>query len=118
MPRRSRRHHKIIIQRKIVEGEDDYGHDVETWATRTTEFAAIFYGSGRELREAAQRSGAQSASFEVPSNSKTREISVTDRVRYPVTDPDPDNWPIWDVQAANDLGLNEGVRITATRAAT
>jgi head-tail adaptor len=109
--------HRIAIERRTVTGQDDYGHDVVTWSTWTSEYSAIFYGSGREQREAAQESGSQSASFEVLSHTKTRAISVTDRVRYPVTDPDPATWPVWDVQAVNELGFNKGVRITATRAA-
>jgi len=115
---KAKRPHKIMIQRQIVTGQDDYGQDIIGPGIWTTEYAAIFYGSGREQREAAQESGSQAASFEVLSNAKTRAISVTDKVLYPVSDPDPDNWPAWDIQAANDLGFNEGVRITAARPAT
>lgn len=118
MRRQSRRRHKIVIQRAGAPVDDGMTTQLGPYATWATEFAAIFYGSGREQREAAQESAGQSASFEVLSNAKTRAISVTDRLCYPVTDPNPDNWPVWDIQAANDLGLNEGVRITATRAAT
>lgn len=112
-----RRPHKIVIRRETVIGSDGYGQDTVALATWTTEWAAIFYGSGREQREAAQENASQTASFEVLSNMKTRAISVTDKLCYPVTDPDPVNWPVWDIQSTNDLGLNEGVRITATRPA-
>lgn len=111
------RKHKIIIQRQIVTGEDEYGQDIIGPGIWTTEYAAIFYGNGREQRQAAQEGGSQTASFEVLSNAKTRAISVTDKVLYPLSDPDPEKWPAWDIQAFNELGFNEGVRITATRAA-
>lgn len=109
---------KIIVQRSGAPVDDGYTTLPGAWGTWTTQRAAIFYGTGKEQREAAQESGSQAASFEVPSNSKTRAISVTDRLCYPVSDADPANWPVWDITAVNDLGFNEGVRITATRAAT
>jgi head-tail adaptor len=112
------RPHGIVIQRQTVTGQDAFGADIVDWSTWTTEYSAIFYGSGREQREAAQENASQSASFEVLSHSKTRAISVTDRLCYPVTDPDPTNWPVWDIQAVNDIDFNKGVRVTATRAAT
>lgn len=118
MRRRSRRLHRIVIQRETVTGTNDFGEDVTALTTWTTERAAIFYGTGQEQRQAAQESASQTASFEVLSNAKTRAISVTDKLRYPVADPNPDNWPVWDIQSANELGLNEGVHITATRVAT
>jgi hypothetical protein len=117
MRRQSRRRHKIVIQRAGEPLDDGMTTQPGAFETWTTEYAAIFFGSGQEQREAAQETAGQTASFEVLSNAKTRAISVTDRLCYPVTDPNPDNWPVWDIQAANDLGLNQGVRITATRPA-
>lgn len=112
-----KRPHRIVIQRKTVT-EDAMGGEIPTWSEWTTDYSEIVYGGGREQREAAQESAAQTASFEVLSHSKTRAISVADRLCYPVTDPDPANWPVWDIQAANETGFHEGVLITATRAAT
>jgi head-tail adaptor len=112
------RKHKIAIQRSAKVGEDDLGHDVIEWANYATEMAAVYYGTGREQREAAMETASQVASFEVLSNSKTQTLSVTDRICFPVTDPDPENWPTWDIQAVNEIGSNKGVRITATKAAT
>lgn len=113
-----KRSHKIVIRRAGAPINDGFTTQPGPYVVFTAEFAAIYYGSGREQREAAQENAGQTASFEVLSNAKTRAISVTDQLCYPVTDPDPNNWPVWDIQAANDIGLNEGVRITATRAAT
>jgi hypothetical protein len=112
------RKHKVIIQRQGALVDDGYTTSPGAYENYTTQRAAIFWGNGREQREAAQEVGSQPASFEVPSNSKTRAISVTDRLCYPVTDLDPANWPAWDIQAVSDLGFNVGVRITATRAAS
>lgn len=109
---------KIIIQRAGAPGDDGYTTTPGAFTTYTTQRAAIYYGTGKEQREAAQEVGSQPASFEVPSNSLTRATSVTDRLCYPVSDPDPANWPAWDIQAVSDLGFNVGVRITATRAAS
>lgn len=109
---------KIIIQRQGPPTDDGYNTVPGAFADYAAEYARIIYGSGREQREAAQEVASQVATFEVLNNSKTRAISVSDRLRYPVTDDDPDNWPVWDIQAVSDLGFNEGVRITATRAAS
>jgi head-tail adaptor len=114
----SRRKHKIIVQRLGAPTDDGHNTTPGAWANYATEMAAVYYGSGREQREAAQESASQTASFEVLSNSKTRALSVTDRICFPVTDPDPENWPSWDIQAVNEIGLNKGVAIVATRAAS
>jgi hypothetical protein len=111
------RPYKIIIQRTVAPVDDGYTTQPGGWGEYAAEFARIIWGTGKEQREAAQEAGSQIASFEVLSNSKTRALSITDRVCYPVTDPDPDKWPAWDIQAIADLGFNEGLRITCARAA-
>lgn len=111
------RPHKIAIQRPGTPEDDGYTTIPGAWATWCMEYAAIYYGTGTEQRQAAQEQAAQAATFEVLSNSKTRAVSVGDRVCYPVTDANPDNWPAWDITAHNDLGYNDGVRISAVRAA-
>lgn len=110
------RPHKIMLQRQGAPVDDGYNTVPGEYANYAPEYARIIYGSGREQREAAQESATQTATFEVLSNSKTRALSVTDRVCYPITDADPAKWPAWDIQAVSDLGFNEGVRITASRA--
>lgn len=105
--RSSPRHYLIIIEERSV-ADDGLGGEEETWVVIGQEFAAVFYGSGSEQREAAQRAGSQAASFEVLSNSMTRSLSVIDhRIVY--------GGGIWDISAMQDLGLNDGVRITAVR---
>ena len=114
---KANRPHKIAIQRPGPPADDGYTTIPGAWATWCMEYAAIYYGTGTEQRQAAQEQASQSASFEVLSNAKTRAVSVGDRVCYPVTDPDPAKWPAWDITAHNDLGFHDGVRITAVRAA-
>ena len=111
------RPHKIIVQYQGAPSDDGYNEVPGAWEHYCTEFARIIWGTGKEQREAAQEVGSQTASFEVLSNVSTRAISVTHRICYPVDDPEPANWPAWDIQAVADLGFNEGIRITATRAA-
>lgn len=89
---------------------DGYGGESEAWAEYAREYAAVYFGTGTEQREAAQQGGSQTASFEVLSNSKTRAISVINhRIAF--------DGAIWNITAKQDLGLNEGVRLTAIRAA-
>ena len=102
------RPHLIVIEARGVTGQDGYGHDIEGWAEFAREYAAVYFGTGREQREAAQASASQAASFEVLSNSKTRAVSVTDhRITF--------DGGIWNITGKQPLGLNQGVRLTAVR---
>ncbi|WP_084514853.1 head-tail adaptor protein [Sphingobium lactosutens] len=104
----SPRRHLIAIEVRTVVN-DGYGGEKETWSLFTQEFAAVYFGTGREQRAAAQEGGSQAASFEVLSNRKTRTVSRVDhRIVF-------DN-SVWDVTGAHDLD-NGGRRITAIRAA-
>ena len=89
---------------------DAYGGAIETWEIYARPWADVIYGSGTEQRQAAQNGGSQTASFEIPSNTKTRAISTTDhRISF--------DGGIWNITAKQDMGLNEGVRLTGIRAA-
>lgn len=99
---------QIVIQRATTT-TDDYGGEVSTWADYATEWAAVYYGNGTEQRQAAQEGGSQAASFEVLANPLTRDIKITDRISH--------EGVAWDITAIAPLGFNEGVRITAVRAA-
>lgn len=106
---KANRPHKIEIQRAGPPVDDGYTTTPGDWALWCQEYAAVYFGTGTEQRQAAQEQAAQAASFEVLSNAKTRAVSVGDRVVF--------DGGTWDITAHNDLGLNEGVRITAVRAA-
>ena len=104
----SPRNKRIVIEARTTV-EDGYGGEEEGWAAFAPEYAAVYYGTGTEQREAAQSGGSQAASFEVLSNAKTRAISVTEhRIAF--------DGGIWNITGAHDLG-NGGRRITAIRAA-
>lgn len=106
---KANRPHRIVIQRAGTPVDDGYTTTPGEWAEWCQEYAAIYYGNGTEQRQAAQEQAAQTATFEVLSNDKTRAVSVGDRVVY--------GGGNWDITAHNGLGLNDGVRITAVRAA-
>jgi head-tail adaptor len=106
----SRRKWKVMFQRLVSE-IDDYGTEVGTnWTDYAPAYADIFYGTGSEQRAAAQESGSQVATFEVPSNARSRALTITDRIAYP-----PGTY--WDITAVHDLGRNKGVHVTALKPA-
>ena len=101
------RPHLITIERS-TETRDALNTPVNRWDEHCKAYAAVYFGSGSEQREAAQTQGSQVASFEVLSNSKTREVTVLDRVRFA--------GGLWDIRSVAPIGLNEGVKINAVRA--
>ncbi|AYO80115.1 head-tail adaptor protein [Sphingobium yanoikuyae] len=103
----SRRDRLIIIEFRTV-ARDGYNAEIPTWSEYCRAYAAVYYGTGKEQREAAQVRGSQVASFEVLSDSKSRAISLIDhRVSF--------DGGTWNITAKQDLGLNDGVRLTAVR---
>jgi head-tail adaptor len=74
-----RRDRKIVFQRATVTS-DGYGEEVLTWGTYATEWAAVFYGKGDERRQSAIEEGRQAATFQVPSNTLTRAVTLKDRI--------------------------------------
>lgn len=110
---------RILIER-FEAGPDGFGQS--TINAQPFEIARpwanIAFGSGAEQREAAQHGGAQTASFAVLATSETSAAGVRNRIRFPIADPDPEKWPIWEIQAVARLGYNEGFDFTATRVAT
>ncbi|MES2175104.1 MAG: head-tail adaptor protein [Pseudomonadota bacterium] len=111
----SGRRNKRIAFKKKVAGVDGRGHATvdEQWEMLGKASASAYFGSGDEQRASAEDGATQKASFDVLANSVTRQLSVKNRLYYPVSDPDPQNWPAWDIRAIAPLGCNEGFRITA-----
>ncbi|EQA96845.1 head-tail adaptor protein [Sphingobium baderi] len=101
------RHDLIVIERATIT-RNPYNEPVETWTEYCREYAAVYYGNGTEQREAAQTQASQVASFEVLANSKTRTISVTDRISF--------GGGLWDIRSVAPIG-RDGVKINAVRAA-
>jgi len=102
-----RRSHLVIVER-FTETRDALNAPVKVWSEYCRAYAAVYFGSGSEQREAAQTQGSQAASFEVPSNSATRDITVLDRISFMGGE--------WDIRSIAPIGLNEGVKINAVRA--
>lgn len=101
------RNHLIIVERATIT-RNPYNEQVETWGEYCRAYAAVFYGNGTEQREAAQTQASQVASFEVLANSKTRTISVTDRISFN---------GLWDIRSVAPMG-RDGIKLTAVRAAS
>lgn len=113
-----RRDKRIAFKRKQA-GVDGRGHATvgEKWVQVGNKLSAsAYFGSGQEQRDSAQDGARQKASFDVLNNATTRSLTVTDRLYYPVSDPDPDRWPAWDIRGKVPLGTNEGFRITVEAA--
>jgi head-tail adaptor len=106
------RPHLIVIERRTAktDGRGQPTKDI-AWSEFAREYAAIFYGAGREQREAAQQAASQAASFEVLSNSRTRAVTPGDefRLRYAGA--------IWDIRSVAEIGLNAGVKLNAVKIA-
>ncbi|WIW88965.1 head-tail adaptor protein [Sphingobium sp. V4] len=104
-----RRDKRIVVEIRSVE-TDDYGGEVETWSEAAKPWADVIYGAGAEQRAAAQQGASQIASFEFPRDSRTRDINPTDhRILF--------DGGIWNITAKQELEANEGIRVTAIRAA-
>lgn len=101
------RNRKIVIERYGVVSTDDYGGDVLDWTAYATAFAQVIFGTGAERREAAQESATAPATFRVLATTKTRAVTVKDRISF--------DGSLWDITSVVPLGLNEGVEITAVR---
>lgn len=102
------RPHLITIQRAGPDIDDGYTTIPGEYAEWCKAWAAIYYGTGSEQRQAAQESAHQAASFEVLANSKTRAVSVTDRIVFDGE---------WDIISVIPIDRNSGIRITAVRKA-
>jgi head-tail adaptor len=78
---------------------DDYGGDTMTWATVTTAYANVRYGTGEDRRQAAQERAAQAATFECDWNPTLATVALTDRI----------NWDgdFWDITSRSPMGHNE-----------
>lgn len=101
-----RRDQLVIIQRVTVT-QDDYGEEVETWATLSEEWMAIHYGRGDERRQAAVEQGQQSANFQALSNTETRSVTLKDRLVL-------DGY-IWDIVGKSpDMPKRGDIEFTAT----
>lgn len=74
------RRDQLVSLQRFTAAQDDYGEEVQTWATVGEEWAAVFYGRGDERRQAAMEQGQQAATFAMLSNDLTRSLTIRDRI--------------------------------------
>lgn len=87
---------------------DNYGGETIVWATHTTAYAYVRYGTGQERREAAQEGAAQAATFECDWNATLAGVLLTDRISW--------DGDFWDITSRSPLGHNE-IHFAAVRSA-
>lgn len=104
------RDRKVTFQRAGAPTDDGYTVRPGEWEEYCVEWASVSFGTGQERREAAQKSASLPATFGVLANSKTRELSTTDRISF-----DGSFWDIISVVPSRQL--NVGIDVTAIRSA-
>lgn len=104
----SRERDTLVTLQRFTSVTDAYGGETETWTDLGNEKAQIFYGRGDERRSAAMEQGRQPATFKMISNSRTRGLTVRDRIVL-----DGANWDIEGVAFPS----RKDVEVTAVRAA-
>lgn len=107
--KKGRMRDRITVEREGAPVDDGYTTVPGGWAQWCKASAAVFYGNGSEQRQAAQEGASQSASFEVSATSKTRAISVKDRIQF--------DGALWDITGNHEIERGAGRRITAVRKA-
>lgn len=108
MTETGRRDVLVSIQRYTAT-QDEYGEEIKSWAEIAQEWAAVFYGRGDERRQAAREQGAQTATFNMLSNSITLGVKVEDRITF-----GGDNWDI--VSKSPDTPKRGEIEFVAKRA--
>lgn len=85
---------------------DDYGGETIVWATLTTAWARVEYGTGQERREAAQERASQAATFKCEWSVTLAGVTATDRISF--------NGDIWDLAPPAPIGHRE-IHFSAVR---
>lgn len=77
------RSERIVFERATVT-EDEYGNEILSWpgTVLAARHARVRFGTAQEKREAAQESGAQSATFECVRSSILDGVTLRDRISY------------------------------------
>lgn len=105
----------VLIERpKAV--DDGYTSDgPPTWLEHSWTWAVVSFGRGDERREAAREGTVLPATFKMPRNAETSEITGAFRLRYPVNPLSPASAPVWDIVSVAPFGLNEAMEIVARK---
>lgn len=98
----------IRVVRPTV-AQNEVGQDVETGAAFLVEeaFAKVRFGLAQEKREAAQKGGLQTATFEVLPTTALLAATLTDKIDF-------DGPNLWDIAEVAPLD-RQTLRFTATR---
>lgn len=75
---------ELIVFERATVTEDEYGNEILTWpgTVLATRRARVRFGTAQEKREAAQESGAQSATFECVRSTTLDGVTLRDRISY------------------------------------
>lgn len=96
----------VTFQRATVDS-DDYGADIESWATLEEAWARVRFGRADEKREAAREGGTQTVTFEVVPTAALLDARLADRIQF--------DGSVWDITEVAPLERNL-MRFTAIRA--
>jgi SPP1 family predicted phage head-tail adaptor len=98
---------RVTIQRATL-ATNEYGERAETWGTLATMWAEISYkyGSGSESIQSDQILAKQPVSFVIRYSTTTSGILPSDRVSY--------DGKIYQIEAVQEIGRSEGLRIVTT----
>jgi len=89
----------ITFQRGTAVPSDYTDESTMTWATLTTAWARVRYGTGQERREAAQERASQAATFECDWNTTLATVAINDRISW--------DGDFWDITSRAPLGHYE-----------
>lgn len=100
---------ELVVFLRGTAAEDAYGNQVLTWpgTTLATRRVRVRFGTAMEQRQAAQESGAQTATFECIRSSTLNGVTLKDRISYLSS--------YWDIVELAPLDTKT-IRFTATRA--
>ncbi len=105
MTKVTKRTTRISIERATV-AQDDYGEEISTWSQIARPWAAMFYGTGQERRQAAAEMGQQSVTLNVLASALTRSVNLKDRIVV--------GTETWDIVGISPIGRRE-IDFTAVR---
>ena len=99
----------ITIEREIKKDVNAVNEAVTAWDPLCKAWAKVFWGKGSERREAAQKTGKISATFNILSSTESRSVTPRDRIRFEDA--------VWDITGVSPVERTE-IEITAVRRTT
>jgi len=87
-------------------GLDSYGGKTPTFGPYADAWAKVSYGTGQELRQAAQERATVPATFRVPYSTKLAAITAAFRIQYR---------GVWDIVSVVERGHREVIEIAAVK---